>query len=153
MGSPCFAAETLVHTQEGLKPVEAIRAGDWLLSFPDDQVPPLRFREVHEYTYRQVTQIFVHDDNTVCEVEILDLGNGKMEKLKVTSDQRFFVKRSGWMPARDLNYQSVLYLENFGNVVVGCVENHKEICRVYSFEVEEFCTYYVGEMGVWVHSA
>jgi hypothetical protein len=42
---PCFVAGTLVHTKDGEKPIEEIRVGDWVLSYPDDQVPPLRWRE------------------------------------------------------------------------------------------------------------
>ena len=33
---PCFAAGTLVHTKEGLKPIEDICVGDWVLSYPED---------------------------------------------------------------------------------------------------------------------
>ena len=30
----CFVAGTLVHTKDGLKPIEQIKIGDWVLSRP-----------------------------------------------------------------------------------------------------------------------
>ena len=31
----CFVAGTLVHTKDGLKPIEQIKIGDWVLSRPE----------------------------------------------------------------------------------------------------------------------
>ncbi|MDR2788675.1 MAG: Hint domain-containing protein [Candidatus Accumulibacter sp.] len=33
--NPCFAAGTLAHTKKGLKPIESIQVGDWVLSRPE----------------------------------------------------------------------------------------------------------------------
>lgn len=32
----CFIAGTLVHTKDGLKPIEQIKVGDWVLSRPEN---------------------------------------------------------------------------------------------------------------------
>jgi hypothetical protein len=159
---PCFVAGTLVHTKEGLKPIEEICVGDWVLSYPDDQAPPVRwreeggerwviFRQEDEYTYRQVTRTFVHEDKPICEVEIIDFSNG-IETLKVTPDHPFYVKHIGWTPARELDFTCPLFAESFGNMAVGKVSVTGERARVYNLEVDEFHTYYVGRLGVWVHN-
>ncbi|MDR3055788.1 MAG: HINT domain-containing protein [Zoogloeaceae bacterium] len=159
---PCFVAGTLVYTKDGLKPIEEIRVGDWVLSFPDDQVPPLRFREENgerwfiprqedEYTYRQVTRTFVHEDKPICEVEVIDFANG-IEKLKVTLDHPFYVRHKGWMPASEMNYRCALYNQEFANLMVGRVSVTGECARVYNLEVDEFHTYYVGRLRAWVHN-
>jgi len=161
---PCFAAGTLVHTKEGLKPIEEIRVGDWVLSYPDDQEPPLRIREEHEYTYQQVTQTFVHKDKPVCEVLAFDIYDFK-DVLKVTPDHPFYVRkeawllgikdlgRKGWTPASELGFPCVVLASNNGHLSIGEVTLNGERSTVYNFEVDEFHTYYVGKLGVWVHNA
>jgi hypothetical protein len=160
---PCFVAGTLVHTKDGKKPIEEIRVGDWVLSYPDDQVPPFRFREENgarlfiprqenEYTYRQVTQTFVHEDKPVCEVTIMNFASNFKETLKVTLDHPFYVSNKGWTPAGELNFMCPLEAKNFGNLATGNASITGERSRVYNFEVDEFHTYYVGNLGVWVHN-
>jgi hypothetical protein len=45
-------------------------------------------------------------------------------------------------------------LENyyFGNLMVARIYHGVGNARVYNFEVEDFHTYYVGELGLWVHN-
>jgi hypothetical protein len=148
---PCFVAGTLVHTKEGMKPIEEIRVGDWVLSYPEDQVPPLHIRKEHEYTYRQVTRTFVHEDKPICEVEVINFSKG-VEILKVTPDHPFYVKHIGWTPARELDFTCPLFAKSFGNMAVGKVSVTGERAHVYNLEVDEFHTYYVGQLGVWVHN-
>ena len=150
----CFAAGTLVHTKEGLKPIEGIRVGDWVLSYPEDQVPPLHIREEHEYTYRKVTATFVHDDEIVCKLIALNLANGIEEVIKVTPNHPIHEKDAGWVPASQLmSAGNVLGSYNFANLLTNRDRKPtEERTRVYNLEVDEFHTYYVGKLGVWVHN-
>lgn len=148
----CFAAGTLVHTKEGLKPIEEICIGDWVLSYPDDQTPPPRMRKEDEYTYRQVTRTLIHEGKPICEVTTINFASNAKEIVKVTPEHPFFVKHKGWTPASGMNFRSVLFAANFGNLVVAEVVNNDEKARVYNFEVEDFHTYYVGKLGAWVHN-
>lgn len=50
----CFVAGTLVHTRDGLLPIEAIKVGDWVLSKLDDGSGELE--------YKRVSRTFVHHD-------------------------------------------------------------------------------------------
>lgn len=59
---PCFAAGTLVHTSNGLVPIEQIKVGDLVLSQPEDG---------GELSYKPVTRTFEHDFK---EVMLLDVG-------------------------------------------------------------------------------
>ena len=56
----CFAAGTLVHTKEGLKPIEQIQVGDYVLSKHDSGTG--------EQAYKRVLQTFYHPSETVIEV-------------------------------------------------------------------------------------
>ena len=86
-----------MHTKEGLKPIEEICVGDWVLSYPDDLSPPRAYRYDPEskFLYRQVKQTFVHEDKQVCEVTVLNFAAGIEEILKVTLDHPFYVKGEG----------------------------------------------------------
>ena len=47
----CFAAGTLVHTRDGLKPIEQIQVGDYVLSKPEND---------GELACKRVLQTFHH---------------------------------------------------------------------------------------------
>lgn len=57
----CFAAGTLVHTQEGLRPIEQIKVGDYVLSKPE-----IGFGEV---SYKRVINTFEYEDKEVWYIE------------------------------------------------------------------------------------
>ena len=53
----CFAKGTLVHTKEGLVPIEKLKVGDWVLSKPEDGTG--------EVAYKRVTHTFAHANSRV----------------------------------------------------------------------------------------
>ena len=55
----CFVAGTLVHTKEGLKPIEQIKVGDWVLSRPEDP------EQGTQTGYKRVTKTFRFEDKEV----------------------------------------------------------------------------------------
>lgn len=149
----CFAAGTLVHTKEGLKPIEEIKIGDWVLSYPDDQLRPDHRREKHEYTYRQVTQTFVTEDQPLSRMIIAHLASGAKETIFVTENHPIYCKGHGWVPVSEIdNTPGVVENFYFGNLIVFRLYHEVTRGRVYNFEVDEFHTYYVGEQGMWVHN-
>ena len=77
------------------------------------------------------------------------------EEIVTTVDHPFYVKNQGFIKAGELIVGDEL-LDVNGNVLL--VENFdveltEEPVKVYNFEVDEFHTYHVGEIGVWVHNA
>jgi hypothetical protein len=149
----CFAAATLVHTKEGLKPIEEIRVGDWVMSQPEDCDMSQRiYRPDQEGTYRQVTRTFVHDPQPILEVIYFQPGSGKTNTLRVTANHPIWSKGHGWFPAGQMQFGHTLAIGYFGNVIVRKVRQADEIARVYNIEVDEFHTYFVDPLGVWVHN-
>lgn len=215
----CFAAGTLVHTKEGLVPIEQIKVGDWVLSKPENG---------GEQAYKRVLKTFAHEPTVVMEVCYTKPDNARLGGGRIisTTNHPFWVVDKGWTAAGDLpqgfnangskfetNDGGTTFIRGCGSIYVsdtlgvgwtpahmGDLErpgnlwdyvNHKLIATdvmaidkvqaleldhplrkqialeeaqkselnnpylklpVYNLEVEDFHTYYVGKLGVWVHN-
>jgi LysM repeat protein len=141
-GDACFAAGTLVHTRDGLKPIEAITVGDVVLAQPEFQ---------GERGYRRVREIFRRDPQDLVQVTI---GSGSCrEAIAATLEHPFWVKGAGWTGAQHLNEGQIVELADGRDARIVSVERVSEQQPVFNFAVDGFHTYYVGELGVWVHNA
>ena len=77
------------------------------------------------------------------------------EEIVTTVDHPFYVKNQGFIKAGELIVGDE-FLDVNGNVLLVekfNVELTDEPTTVYNFQVEDFHTYHVGEIGVWVHNA
>lgn len=90
----CFAAGTLVHTKEGLVPIENIKEGDWVLSKPENG---------GEQAYKRVLKTFAHAPTRVMRVRYF-LGDdwNHCYPITTTLNHPFWVVDQGWMAAKDL---------------------------------------------------
>lgn len=79
------AAGTLVHTKEGLVPIEKIKVGDWVLSQPEAK---------GELTYKNVLKTFDHYDTPVISLFYYVCRDGvwEDERLIITENRSFWVK-------------------------------------------------------------
>jgi len=188
----CFVAGTLVHTKEGLVPIERLRVGDWVLSQPEQK---------GERADKRVVKTFEFEDQEVVAVDYLM--DGKPGGFVVTGKHPFWVQNVGWTPAEHLQGGEILELadgstckvfnqsplerttengvawmegmihstrgDGFGRTVDmrhGTPRfNYKSVpndvtesefglyrTKVYNIEVEDYHTYYVGDIGAWVHN-
>jgi hypothetical protein len=105
----CFVAGTLVHTKDGLRPIEQIKVGDYVLSKPESGEG--------ELSYQRVTRTYEYDDREVYFVawQIFlenDLHRCSRGYLVVTGEHLFWVKRrisslegmdiNNWMTVREM---------------------------------------------------
>ncbi|MFG6458750.1 Hint domain-containing protein [Roseateles sp. BYS96W] len=206
----CFAAGTLVHTKEGLKPIEQIQVGDWVLSKPENG---------GEQACKRVVKTFAHPPERVVEVQYVlpnqDINSSqgfRVGRLVATPSHPFWTKEEGWTApinmqgygmthfhfedkdGADLDYCTIknIYISDQPNVGWTPARNtvrtddlghlrdyfHKKWLAlevsaidavvdidyaddrdalyfkmpVYSLDVEDFHTYYVGEHGIWVRN-
>jgi hypothetical protein len=192
----CFVKGTMVHTREGLKRIEEIKIGDYVLSSPEDGSG--------KPEYKRVLNTFVYRNKSIREIACINQDNDK-EFVAATGNHPFWVEGTGWTRADRLKEGDVVrfadgglskidsqfpvyrfpeeklgigwvqlselplanpalgYLFDYANYALAdypngeldweemTEENYLEV-TVYNLEVEDFHTYYVSHMGIWVHN-
>ncbi|QYK48958.1 MAG: Hint domain-containing protein [Phycisphaeraceae bacterium] len=161
----CFVAGTLVHTNEGLVPIEQVQVGDMVLS---------RHHETGAQLYKRVVNtITTHPSELyVIESGIDADGDGtadSVESLTTTAEHPFYVQSLGaFIPAAELEAgHSLLLADGTGTTAFvtdiqvqrgppasGSSQHgwNGASYTTYNFEVEDFHTYFVSASGVWVHN-
>ena len=214
----CFVAGTLVHTKDGLKPIEQIKIGDWVLSRPESP------EQGTETGYKRVTKTFRFEDKEVVRFWWAPNSQAAWEQTEwvyATPNHPVWLNPHGWVAmgrlhlpgklrpgtihrgddewlSRELiladgssgamldvmdlfctDQQEVAFLEDddpdwgvlvdFSCPVARIIPEElaydyekwgdptnetraRYTTTVYNFEVEDWHTYFVGKMGVWVHN-
>ncbi len=137
--SNCFVAGTMVVTQDGMKSIENIKTGDKVYSENPD---------TGQKEYKEVKQTFVHEVDTLVHVSIGDT------KLDTTEGHRFWVVDKGWVEAKDLKVSDKVLLSSGKIAFISkvAIEKLKAKVKVYNFEVQDWHTYFVSNVGVLVHN-
>ena len=73
--------------------------------------------------------------------------------LGVTGIHPFWVKNHGWTKAEDLLPGDEIFTSRGGWVKVGSASWTARTQTVYNLEVGGFHTYFVGDVGAWVHNS
>ncbi|HEX4445595.1 MAG TPA: polymorphic toxin-type HINT domain-containing protein [Polyangiaceae bacterium] len=137
--SGCFVAGTSVETIDGARPIEAIQAGDLVLT---------RDVDTGALSYGRVVGTSVVVDKPVVDVRLAET-----ETIRATPNHLFWTADRGWVPAGELVAGEALSSARFGELHVVAVEPEAEHSTVFNFEVGETHTYYVGEAEALVHNA
>jgi len=144
----CFAAGTLVHTRDGLKPIDQVRVGDSVWSRSEHDVGEPGWRKVIEHACTGEQEIF--------EVSV-STPSGRSETYRTTELHPFWIEtggegRGGFIAAGDLKIGEQLRLADGSAAHVTNISATGVIEPVYNFSVEGWRTYHVGELGTWVHN-
>ncbi|WP_425428398.1 polymorphic toxin-type HINT domain-containing protein [Agarilytica rhodophyticola] len=140
--SLCFVEGTLVHTQDGLKPIEDINVGDLVASKNDI---------TGETDWKRVSQLFINHDKTVFDVTVTT-DDDQQEVLGATHEHPFWIEGKGWVKAGELVAGDRVHLRDGQLASISSIKAREGQHTTYNFEVEDFHTYFVGEQGVWVHN-
>lgn len=123
----CFAAGTLVHTKEGLKPIEQIQVGNWVLSKPENG---------GEQAYKRVLKTFEYPPERIVELNyILPIQDGSSEKstqwrrVAVTRNHPFWTKEQGWTAVSELHEYDSTFEDKTGHPI-----RFAELTNVYISE-------------------
>ncbi|MCC3416220.1 MAG: hypothetical protein JGK05_32030 [Microcoleus sp. PH2017_02_FOX_O_A] len=137
-GPMCFVAGTEILTVDGIKNIEDIRVGDWVIA--DDPTTPGGIEA------KQVLDTFENEATELYDLYV----DG--EVISTTAEHPFWVPGQGWVKAKDLVVGSLLQTEKETFVDVDKIERREGNFKVYNFEVEGFPTYFVSELGILVHN-
>jgi RHS repeat-associated protein len=135
----CFTAGTMVLTDEGEKNIEDIEVGDMVLS---------KNEETGEQAYKEVTHLYQNDKEIIYELTVGD------QVIETTDNHPFWVEGKGWVLAADLQDGDKLQQSNGNTLTIENIEIVKQDkpVKVYNFTVADFHTYFVSDLGIWVHN-
>ncbi len=135
----CFVGETLIAYENGQKRIDEIEVGDKVWAYDT---------ETGKTELKEVQIVYIHD----CD-EILHL-HTSCGDIDTTSNHPFYVIGKGWVTAGELKAGDKVYrLDGSMAVVTGSeLERLAEPIKVYNLEVEDYHTYFVGDVPVLVHN-
>lgn len=135
----CFTGETLIAYENGQKRIDEIEVGDKVWAYDT---------ETGKTELKEVQIVYVHD----CD-EILHL-HTSCGDIDTTSNHPFYAIGKGWVTAGELESGDEVYrLDGSTAVVTGSeLERLTESIKVYNLEVEDYHTYFVGDVPVLVHN-
>ncbi|MBW7476087.1 hypothetical protein K0T92_15180 [Paenibacillus oenotherae] len=133
----CFTSGTKVLTDKGEKPIEDIEVGDMVLSKDDT---------TGEVAYKEVLGLFQKQAEEIHYVHIGD------EIIEVTGEHPFWLDGKGWTLVKDLKVGDLLVTSDGTKLAIDKIEKEPRQATVYNFEVEDFNSYFVSNLGIWVHN-
>jgi len=126
-------------TVNGIKNIEDIQVGDWVIA--DDPTTPGGIEA------KQVLDTFVRETDALVDLYV----DG--EVISTTGEHPFWTPDLGWVEAKDLVVGSLLQTGDGRIIDVDKVEKREGKFPVYNFKVEGIPTYFVSELGILVHNA
>lgn len=137
----CFTAGTKVLTDEGEKNIEDIEVGDKVLAKSE-------YDSRGGLSYKEVTALYRNQRDDIIKLHVGE------QVIETTDNHPFWVEGKGWVFADELQVGDKLQRADGSNLTIDKVEFVKldEPVTVYNFTVADYHTYYVTDLGIWVHN-
>lgn len=135
----CFVAGTQIKIADGEKPIEDIQIGDRVLS---------KDAETGQLDYKAVTALYRNEKDTTYKLHV------GQQIVETTDNHPFWVEGKGWVTAIDLQVGDQLKQSNGNVLAIEQIEivHHEQKVKVYNFTVADYHTYFVSDLGIWVHN-
>ncbi|SFF40269.1 intein C-terminal splicing region/intein N-terminal splicing region/RHS repeat-associated core domain-containing protein [Paenibacillus algorifonticola] len=140
-GCNCFTAGTKVLTDEGEKNIEDIEVGDRVLAKSE-------YDSNGELAYKEVTALYRNQRDDIIKLHVGE------QVIETTDNHPFWIEGKGWVFADELQVGDKLQKADGSNLMIDKIEFVKldEPVTVYNFTVADYHTYYVTDLGIWVHN-
>lgn len=98
--------------------------------------------------YKEVTALFRNQRDDIIKLHVGE------QIIETTDNHPFWVEGKGWLFADELQVGDKLQQADGNNLKIDKVEFVKldEPVTVYNFTVADYHTYYVTDLGIWVHN-
>ena len=133
----CFPAGTKVHTGIGIKNIEDVRVGESVWSFNE---------ATGEYGLQRVLRVMSRESDHTVQLY------GNRETIETTALHPFYTL-DGWKDAGDLIAGDYIKTLTGELVEINKVVYQHNAKKVFTFEVENWHTYFVGPLAWLVHNA
>ena len=145
MFGKCFVAGTKIKTEDGDKNIEDIEVGDRVYSYNT---------ETGEEGYKTVKRTFIKESDEIVHVTITNADKSESVTIDATPGHPFYVVGYGFKYASELKIGDKLrsVSGDIYEVTDTEVEHFVIPIKVYNFEVEDWHTYAVSEVGIFVHN-
>ncbi|GAA6139687.1 hypothetical protein NBRC116583_34340 [Arenicella sp. 4NH20-0111] len=138
-GCNSFDSDTLVATENGLRPIHEVKIGDKVWAYND---------KTGEKSLQEVTHLIFGEGTK----ELIDITLETGEVLTATNEHPFYVNNE-WVDASDLVEGDYLVSIDDKSIEIEQVKNYRESRDVYNITVDNDHTYYVGVSKVLNHNA
>lgn len=102
--------------------------------------------ETGEVAFNEVVGLFQKQADEIYKVYIGD------ESIEATAEHPFWVDGKGWLEVKDLKVGDLLVTSGGATLAINKIEKEPREATVYNFEVADFNSYFVSNLGVWVHN-
>jgi hypothetical protein len=101
-----------------------------------------------ELAYKEVTALYRNQRDDIIKLHVGE------QVIETTDNHPFWVEGKGWVFADELQVGDKLQKADGSNLTIDKVEFVKlnEPVTVYNFTVADYHTYYVTDIGIWVHN-
>ena len=143
----CFVAGTPVHVEGGVMPIESLHVGDLVLA---------RDEFTGETALRPITALIAGQEREIWEVVVEARSAGGLalrNTIGATGDHPWRLMLGEWVETAELHVGDQLRTADGQSATVVSVTKTARKEPTFNFEVEGFHTYFVGEIGLWVHNA
>jgi hypothetical protein len=134
----CFVSGTLVLEDNGYKPIEAVKVGDLVWSWDQEE---------NDHVLEPVQRLF---RRSVDKLVVLSFGTNVVE---TTPEHLFWVEGAGWLEASNLCSGETLTTFDNRTETITSVAIESAPATVFNFEVKATHTYFVTSDAVLVHNA
>jgi len=138
----CFVKGTLVSTTRGLKPIEDVVVGDSVASRHESDLSS---------AWKPVLQLIHNYDKQILRLVLSD-SMGYFDTLNATPEHPFHIYHGTWKAAGRLVVGDSINRLNGTWLKVVSSEYLLKHEDTYNFEVADYHSYFVGNLGAWVHN-